>query len=420
MYTQRQGTAMGHVFAPPYACLVIGFLEEEILFKTELQRFFTPTDITIIQNGYKRYMDDGTAFIPEIVDCDTLLGCLNNLHEDINFTLEAAHFIERNNNQAQILNFLDINIALLENGNIETDVFYKPTNSHKYLNYQSFHPRHVKDNIPFNLAKRLIVFVTNCEKMEFRLTQLKAWLKKCGYPDKIVDKGFHNARLQGPAPVKTKNKDTLPFVTTYMCNYDCTSMINNVRNLISSNKSHTLKDILKNINVVVGFKQPANLKNILTRAKFETHQNNDERHPITPGIFKKCDSRCNLCHKDYLQECSSFKTSNGIIWEIKSNINCNSTNVIYYLKCNMCKGMVTYTGKTKTSLRIRTNNHISSCRNGTGSNIFDMHVYECGTRNKCLKPPYFQLLAFMKLSTEEKLLIYEKYLHRKCFDTMNC
>ena len=34
----------------------------------------------------------------------------------------------------------------------------------KYLNYNSFHPTHCKDNIPFNFAKRIIVFVTNSDK----------------------------------------------------------------------------------------------------------------------------------------------------------------------------------------------------------------------------------------------------------------
>ena len=85
----------------------------------------------------------------------------------------------------------------------------------------------------------------------------------------------------------------------------------------------------------------------------------------------------------------------------------------------MCNGEVTYTGKTKTKLRQRTNNHISCCRSGKGTNIFDAHVFNCGTKNKSLEPPYFQLYAFMLLSTEEKLLVYEKHLHRKGYDTMN-
>ena len=84
----------------------------------------------------------------------------------------------------------------------------------------------------------------------------------------------------------------------------------------------------------------------------------------------------------------------------------------------MCS-KVSYTGKTKTKLRLRTNNHINSCKHGTGSNIFDNHVHACGIKSNCLKPPYFKMYAFMTLSDEKNLITYERYLHRKGFDTMN-
>ena len=31
-------------------------------------------------------------------------------------------------------------------GKIETDIYYKDTNSHDYLHYNSHHPEHVKNN----------------------------------------------------------------------------------------------------------------------------------------------------------------------------------------------------------------------------------------------------------------------------------
>ena len=120
-----------------------------------------------------------------------------------------------------------------------------------------------------------------------------------------------------------------------------------------------------------------------------------------------------------MQTCSSFETANGTVWHIKCHINCNTTKVLYYLVCNMCNGGTTYTGKTKTKLRTRMNNHITCCRNGNDTNMFDNHVFKCGNINKCLRPPYFKIYAFMKVSTEEKLLTYERYLHRMGFDTMN-
>ena len=234
----------------------------------------------------------------------------------------------------------------------------------------------------------------------------------------MIKKGIHNARLQGPAPNTKSNKNTIPFVTTYMSNFDIKPITSNIRTLISNKKLKTLEHVLKDVNVVVGYKQPPNIRNILTRAKF-SDSTPANKFATTPGIFKTCDSRCNICHKNYLQECSTFETSSGEMWEIKCKITCNTKNVIYYLKCNMCNGEVTYTGKTKTKLRQRTNNHISCCRSGKGTNIFDAHVFNCGTKNKSLEPPYFQLYAFMLLSTEEKLLVYEKHLHRKGYDTMN-
>ena len=52
---------------------------------------------------------------------------------------------------------------------IETEIYYKDTNAHDYLPYGSTHPDHSKDNVPYNLAKRIIVFVSNEQKIEYRL-----------------------------------------------------------------------------------------------------------------------------------------------------------------------------------------------------------------------------------------------------------
>ena len=92
---------------------------------------------------------------------------------------------------------------ILSNGTqVTTDIFYKDTNPHDYLNFQSAHPRHIKDTIPYNLAKRIVVFVTDEERIKFRLQELKNWLLNCNYPNSLIDHAFHKAKLQGPAPKK--------------------------------------------------------------------------------------------------------------------------------------------------------------------------------------------------------------------------
>ena len=106
----------------------------------------------------------------------------NNLHLNTVFTLEPAKVVVVDSEVVQTLDFLHITIILRECGKIETDVHYKLTNAHKYFNFHSFHPQHCKDNIPYNLAKRIIVFVSNSEKMEYRLQELEKWLLECEYP----------------------------------------------------------------------------------------------------------------------------------------------------------------------------------------------------------------------------------------------
>ena len=50
------------------------------------------------------------------------------------------------------------------------------------------------------------------------------------------------------------------------------------------------------------------------------------------GLYRyECkDSRCNLCAL-YIQECSSFITSNGHNWKVRCHVSCHSTNVLYCL-----------------------------------------------------------------------------------------
>ena len=90
-----------------------------------------------------------------------------------------------------MINFLDVSVILHPDRTIETDIYYKDTNVHDYLPYSSAHPDHSRENVPYNLAKCIIVFVSNEEKAEYRLNKLKNWLKSCKY--------WENLKLQGPA-----------------------------------------------------------------------------------------------------------------------------------------------------------------------------------------------------------------------------
>ena len=362
-------------------------------------------------------MDDGIIFLPKEIDIKTFENILQGLHPDIKFTLEEADSVSLRNLLYQMLAFLDINVILHETGKLETDVYYKPTNNHDYLDYHSQHASHVKDNIPFNLAKRIIVFCSNPETERYRLCELEQWLINCNYPVPIIKKAFKNARLQGPAPNKT-NSNVLPFVTTNFCNFDSKNISQISSSLFQSSSNADVNSVFKDCRTVLALKQPPNLLRQLTKASFSSNPNANRREKLEPGLFKCSNNRCKLC-KLYIQECKTFYTSNNVLWTIKSHISCNSKNVLYYLKCVCCNFQSTYTGKT-VNLRLRSNNHISSCRLGNNDNVFDLHVFKCMKEHNIYCEPYFHIYAFMSVSKEELLLPYEKLLHKKSFDTFNC
>ena len=67
---------------------------------------------------------------------------------------------------------MNVNVILNSKNEISTDAYYKDTNTHDYLPYDSAHPVSCKKNVPYSLAKRIIVFISDPEKVELRLNEL--------------------------------------------------------------------------------------------------------------------------------------------------------------------------------------------------------------------------------------------------------
>ena len=415
IFHQIIGTAMGSIFAPPYSQLTIGFLEETKLFPYLLPtKFDMETCMKIIEYFY-RFMDDGTTLIPEEVDEDVILELLNSMHPAIRYTMEKAARGSVDGKATQRLIFLSIILFLDYDGKIWTDVFYKQTNTHEYLNYRSHHPEHVKKNIPHVLAKRIIILSSKQANMEKNLADLRIWLRDCGYPDKVIEKGIYTASLQGPAQ-KNETK-VIPLINTYYSNYTNEHMCKVARQLIDTSSNPRVKKAFENVQFVQAFKQPPNLLRSLSNSKFIQSSEDQE----LTGTYKCSDNKCKICRL-YLKEESSITMANGTIWEIRSRPNCHSLNIIYYLVCSFCGG--SSIGKTDDA-RERTNNHISDCRHGTGAD-FDKHVFACGKlglisdikeRNK--KEPFFELHIMLECNDYHRLLDYERKFQNAGMDTMN-
>ena len=108
---------------------------------------------------FLRYIDDGFLLWPSVLDIDVLIKILNNLNHNISFTVQSSIIeVSEGDKQVECIDFLDIHIILLNHNVIETDIFY--------LDYKSHHPDHIINNIPYGLAKRILIFVSNEKKAE--------------------------------------------------------------------------------------------------------------------------------------------------------------------------------------------------------------------------------------------------------------
>ena len=407
LWHQLEGTGMGIDFAGNYACLCIGYLEKVKLFDLNIISRFNADDIRLIKKGFKRYVDDGFMFWPTHLSIDIFIELLGMSHPKIKYTVEKGILDEGK----QSINFLDVHVILHGDRSIETELYYKSTNNHHYLEYESFHAKHVRDNIPYNFFNKIIVFTSNSEKEKHAIHDMRQWLYESNYPKIGEDKALHNAKLQGPAPAPEQKKYPIPFVTTHCSNYASHSIVKKANMLLDNCPNAETKKLFSQKRVIQALKQPPNILRQVTSAKYI--RNNATIPRIPNGIYGCTDARCKI-HALYLIQCTQFPVDNGEIWHVPCHITCNSKNVLYYLVCAGCNTF-SYVGKTN-DLRKRTNCHISCSKSGKTSDIFDTHVYNCKIDHA---EPLFKLYALLKVNDYEKMRVYEDDFQKRGFDTCN-
>ncbi|XP_065454583.1 uncharacterized protein LOC135984072 [Chrysemys picta bellii] len=105
---------------------------------------------------------------------------------------------------------------------------------------------------------------------------------------------------------------------------------------------------------VLAYRQPPNLKQILTSNHTSLNKNTD------PGTYPCNKARCQLCPHIYSSDI--IIGPNHISHTIRGSFTCTSINVIYAIMCQQCPSAM-YIGQTGQSLRKRINGHKSDIRN---------------------------------------------------------
>ena len=375
-YLQLQGTAMGTKMAPSYVNLVLAYLEELLY---EKLKSTNEEYGSYIEHNFMRYLDDCFIIWPTSKwNIDDFVHELNAMHSNINFTWCI---------QKTEIAFLDIMVTL-QNNQVSTDIFYKPTDTHQYLHFRSCHPRHIKINLPYCMARRVCTIVDDETTKQQRLDELVNFFRNQKYPLQLIMAGIKKAKSIPVeilrTPKEKKSEKILPFVFTHNPrNPNMVSLVHSTLDVLQSD--NRMNETLKSNKVIISRRQPSNLKSLLTRAKFCSDID-------TNGGSSKCqDKRCGTC--PFLRETDHIEIkSTGESFKIKTSMNCKSKNLLYIITCHGCGEQ--YVGKTNDNLNNRVRVHKQHIRSPIYRKLgMSKHIADCSTLD--IK---FDIVPFLKLT----------------------
>jgi len=393
LYIQTNGTAMGTKMAPTYANLVLAYLEEKLYNKLRVE---VNDDLAIyIEHNFLRYIDDCFIVWPDTkYNLKDFENELNNLHAKFKFTMEHS---------TKEIAFLDIR-TYINNHNILTDIYHKPTDTHQFLTYNSCHPRHTKNSIPYGEARRLCTIIDDVDVRNARLNEMKTFFMLRHYPEKLIEDSIKKACaipqniLRQPKQKSTLN--ILPFVFTH--NPQNPNLVPLVRSTLDILKTNThMKKVLESSKFIPSKRQPPNLGNLLTRAKFS------DKKSIS-GSYRCGDARCSNC--EYMNETDKIHiTSTGKTFKIKQHMTCKSANVLYIITCNGCNEQ--YVGMTNNTLAKRFTVHRQQINHPTYRKIgVSEHLYNCSKNEiKFTVTPFYKISPDKTIGTTKEQLFIKQF-----------
>ncbi|XP_078523015.1 uncharacterized protein LOC144792032 [Lissotriton helveticus] len=347
LFRQIKGTSMGATCAPSLACLYVSKFEDKHIYNIT-----APFYENISEWG--RYIDD--IFFIWTGDMETLNDFLTWLNcGDVN--LKFTSHVSKN-----CVEFLDI-IIKVTGGYLSVELYTKPTDRNSMLHFNSNHPASQKNNIPFGQFLRLRRNCTSMPDYDRHATILKEKFIERGYPKRMVRHAYKRAKYFNRETLfqprdRTQKNQPIMFVTNF------SQVSHQVKNIINRNwhlvADKTATPIPK---PMFSFRRNRTIRNSLVHTYRDipkTVQTTIDGNPLPTGTYP-----CSGCVNCASIIKGSKITANERSVNIKSFINCRTTNIIYLIQCPCQKS---YVGETSREVRLRLNEHRSALRtNKTGA-----------------------------------------------------
>ena len=82
--------------------------------------------------------------------------------------------------------FLDVTVIIDPEGNINTTLYTKPTDSYNYINYQSCHQKACKNGIPYGQFLRFRRICSDEDDFVSKSKVIAYHFHNAGYPNKLI------------------------------------------------------------------------------------------------------------------------------------------------------------------------------------------------------------------------------------------
>ena len=334
-YLQVRGVAMGTKFGPAYACLFMGYVEQQFL-----QAYNKP-----VPDLFVRYIDDyfgATSSSRE--ELERFIAHVNSFHPALKFTWNIAE---------DTLPFLDLSVSI-QHDHLVTSIHYKATDAHNYLLHSSSHPPKCKESIPYSQLLRLRRICSSDDDFKKQADHMTSFFSRRQYPADTIDSAAQRVstidRPTALQPAEKNNQDRIPLVISYHP-HNLPIRIILLKHYQTLSSDTSTKEIF-NKPPIVAFRRETNISNHVVRAAFP-----DPRH--LPGGTRPCGR--NICYtcKYIADDVTQVKGPKGTVF-INQQFSCTSTNVIYAIICKRCNML--YIGETKNKLSVRFSGHLRTIK----------------------------------------------------------
>jgi hypothetical protein len=328
-FKQNNGLAMGCICGPTVASLFVYILEKHWL-NINFPLF------------YGRFIDDICLITNEKLKESDFKRIFRNLNLNIMNGKE--------------INFLDLKISFDRNiRKLNFSLYVKPTNTFTYLKINSNHPSFIFNNIPKSLFIRIKRICSNHVDYLFFTRKLIFQLLSRGYDyNKLLSLQSSIGNINRMDLLEYKNKSIVKSTKNmFFAGNEYNKFIRNKSSLfdVSFSQIKTNFTWLDSYKLKFYFLISANIFSLLIHNR---HLNNKIY------FTRKCLSdNCKFC--DYVNPNSYILLKNGFVIPIKDSCNCQSSNVIYIIRCILCN--VFYVGQTKRRVVERLNEHFEDIKN---------------------------------------------------------